>query len=187
MAVQTMRSATYLQPGQTMTCIGCHESRNTAPPTTISLAAQRPASRITPGPDGSWPLDFHQLVQPVLDRQCVDCHRPGADGAAVDLTAEQAYDSLVSYGSPSLRDHVLQRYQEGRSTAGACAAAVNPLWKLLANGHYDVQLTGDDAARLINWMDTYGQRSGSFDQHQVSQLLQLRERCAAILQQGIAP
>ena len=29
-ALQTMRSLTYVQPGQTLSCIGCHESRYTA-------------------------------------------------------------------------------------------------------------------------------------------------------------
>ena len=30
-ALQTMRSLTYVQPGRTLSCIGCHESRYTAP------------------------------------------------------------------------------------------------------------------------------------------------------------
>ena len=33
-AVQTMRSGTYLQPGQTVTCVGCHEPR-------VDVAAER--------------------------------------------------------------------------------------------------------------------------------------------------
>jgi len=31
-AIQIMRSVTYLQPGETTGCVGCHESRTTAPP-----------------------------------------------------------------------------------------------------------------------------------------------------------
>ncbi len=58
MAVQTMRSATYLQPGQTATCIGCHEPRNTAPPNARPMAAVREPSKITAGVSGTWPLDF---------------------------------------------------------------------------------------------------------------------------------
>lgn len=183
MAVQTMRSATYLQPGQTTTCIGCHEPRNTAPPDTLPIAALREASKILPGPEGSWPLDYAQLVQPLLDAQCVSCHQPGAEGQAVDLTAERSYDTLVDYGAPSLRQHVAQRYVEGRSTAGAGAAATNALWKLLADGHYGVALNGEQQSRLINWMDTYGQRLGSFDERQAAQLVRLREQSAPILQQ----
>ena len=32
MALQTMRSLTYVLPGQTLSCVGCHESREQAPP-----------------------------------------------------------------------------------------------------------------------------------------------------------
>ena len=118
MAVQTMRSGIYLQPGQTQTCIGCHERRTTAPSNQIALAAQRDPSLLTPGPPGSWPLDYATLVQPVLDQQCVRCHAPGTEGARFDLTAARSYDAMVGYGSPSLKELVIQRYREQRSVVG---------------------------------------------------------------------
>jgi len=96
MAVQTMRSAAYVQPGQTTTCVGCHEPRHTSPPNLAVMALQREPSRIEPGPEGSWPLDFRTLVQPVLETHCVACHKPGAEGAKFDLTAAKAYTTLVS-------------------------------------------------------------------------------------------
>ena len=47
MAVQTMRSLTYLQPGERAGCVGCHEHRGTAPSSGMAtLAAQREASAI---------------------------------------------------------------------------------------------------------------------------------------------
>jgi hypothetical protein len=182
MAVQTMRSVTYVQPGQRYTCIGCHEPRHTAPPGVLPLAAAREPSKIAPGPQGSWPLDFQQLVQPVMQRHCVRCHQPGGEDPKFDLTAANAYESLVGYGRPSLREHVQTRYNEGRSIAGACAARGNHLWKLLDAGHYEVKLGDDDRQRLITWMDTYGQRLGSFDQGQEERLRQLRRRMAAMLE-----
>ncbi|MCU0961839.1 MAG: discoidin domain-containing protein [Pirellulaceae bacterium] len=179
MAVQTMRSATYLQPGQTASCIGCHEPRNTAPPDAAPLAALVAPSKITNHVPGSWPLDYTELVQPVLEARCVSCHQPGGEGASFDLTPTQSYASLVAFGSPSLQDHVRTRYTEGKSTAGSGAARTNPLWKLLAAGHYDVQLDDGERTRLIVWMDTYGQRAGSFDAQQSQQLRELRQRMAA--------
>jgi mono/diheme cytochrome c family protein len=184
MAVQTMRSATYLQPGQTATCIGCHEPRNSAPPNVRPLAALRAPSTIQPGPEGTWPLDYQVLVQPVLDVHCVACHRPGADGSRFDLTAALSYDTLVAYGSPSLQDHVRLRYQQGRSTAGEGAAQTNPLWPLLSKGHYDIHLPPADAARLATWMDTYGQRVGSFDPGQNERLQTLREQMTSLLHES---
>jgi len=181
MAVQTMRSATYAQPGQRMSCIGCHEHRQTAPPNVIPAAARREPSKITPGVEGSWPLDFQAMVQPVLQRRCVSCHQPGGKDPSFDLTAARSYDALLDYGQPSLRQHVRARYDAGRSVAGACASRSNSLWKLLDAGHYDVELSFDERLRLITWMDTYGQRLGSFDEDQQRRLRELRRRMAAIL------
>jgi hypothetical protein len=189
MAIQTMRSTTHVQPGQTLSCVGCHESRHTAPPTKSVLAAKRPASRITPGPEGSWPLRFDKLVQPVLDRHCVQCHsREGQDAKArqFDLSASQAYESLVHYGQPSLHDHVLTRYREGRSVEGACPASQSVLLARITdpNGHHDVKLDDDSLKRLVVWMDTYAQRLGSFSTDQEQQLLALRRDHSDLLAGG---
>ncbi|NLX96889.1 MAG: discoidin domain-containing protein [Rhodopirellula sp.] len=181
MAVQTMRSAVYLQPGESLTCIGCHEQRDEAPPRSDPIAVHREPSKITPGPQGSWPLDYASLVQPVLERQCVGCHQPAAEGADFDLTAEKSYTTLADYGDPSLRTHVTTRYRQGRSLVGASAARANPLWKFLEAGHYDVTLSRDDHARLITWMDTYGQRQGHFSDRQADELRDLRRRMTAML------
>ncbi|MBM3476866.1 MAG: hypothetical protein FJX75_26635 [Armatimonadetes bacterium] len=177
LAIQTMRTITYAQPGQTLSCVGCHEPRETAPSNAIQAALHREPSRITPGPEGSWPLRFDQLVQPVLDRQCVRCHRPDSTEAAkspLDLTPGQAYESLVSYGAPSLRDHVRARYGGGRSVVGEGAAATSALLKLLRAGHRDVTLAVDDTDRLVTWMDTYAQVRGSFSEDQEQRLRDLR-------------
>ena len=180
-AVQTMRSVTYVQPGQTFTCVGCHEPRNTSPPNRSSLAAEREPSKISLGPKGSWPLDYQVLVQPVLERRCVECHKPDGECATFVLTADKSYDSLVNYGDPSLRAHVVTRFRQGRSTVGGCAAAANPILKLMEGGHYDVVLGPDEKDRLITWMDTYAQRLGSFSKKQEDQLVRLRQRMAGIL------
>jgi hypothetical protein len=182
MAVQTMRSATYLQPGARRSCTGCHKHRQTAPLNVAATAASREPSKITTGPEGSWPLDYQVLVQPVLEGRCVSCHKPGGKAPKFNLTASHSYNSLLDYGKPSLRRHIQTRYREGRSSPGECASRMNPLWELLDSGHYDVKLTPDDRRRFIVWMDTYGQRLGSFDQGQEEQLRRLRQEMAAMLE-----
>jgi len=184
LAVQTMRTLTYVQPGQTLSCIGCHEHRGMAPPNARPLAARREPSKIQLGPEGSWPLRFDRLVQPVLDQHCVHCHRPGGHEQAIarlNLTPDQAYEGLVSWGSPSLRDHVARCYREGRSVVGDGAARRSPLLAMLRRGHHDVQLGEDDWSRLLTWMDTYGQRLGSFSDDQEQRLLALRARARELL------
>ena len=180
-AVQTMRSAIYVQPGEHLTCVGCHENRQTAPPNSLPSAAKREPSPITPGPAGSWPLDYNQLVQPVLERHCVGCHKPGGKDADFDLTRERSYDTIANFGTTSLKMHVVTRHRQGRSVAGACAAQRSELLALLRKGHYDVQLARDDWQRLITWMDTYGQRQGAFSPVQEEELRHLRHQLAGLL------
>lgn len=180
LAVQTMRSATYMQPGQVTSCAGCHEPRTTAPRNSITLASAREPSRIRLGPDGSWPYRFDRLVQPVLDRLCVSCHSPqGTDPArSYDLTAPSAYEALISYGNPSLRDHVRSRYYEGRSTPNGGAAQTSALLALLRAGHEGIELDADAWERLTTWIDTYGQLRGSFTEQQERDLADLRQALA---------
>ncbi len=185
-AVQTMRSATHVQPGQTLGCVGCHEPRNTAAPQRGALAALRAPSRITVGPEGSWPFRYDRLVQPVLERRCVSCHAPGSGdpaAARVDLTAAKSYHTLIAYGRLSLQEHVRTRYSQGFSVEGAGAAAESPLLALLAapGGHHDVALAPAERERLIVWIDTYGQRLGSFSAAQEAQLADLRAQSAGVL------
>jgi cytochrome c553 len=184
-ALQTMRTLTSVQPGQVLSCVGCHEPRQSCPSNAGPTALARQPSKVIVGPEGSWPLRFDQLVQPVLDRLCVRCHRPDSSDpakSALDLSPASAWESLVAYGKPSLRDHVLERYGAGRSIVGEGAAATNPVLKLLRDGHRDVRLDGDDRERLITWMDTYGQLRGSFSDDQEQRLRDLRAQVAWMLE-----
>ena len=182
-----MRSATHVQPGQTLSCTGCHDSRkDTPPPSRAPLASLRAPSKISPGPDGSWPLRFDRLIQPVLDAQCVSCHRKDAQDAVAakfDLTPAKAYDTLATHGKPSLRDLVLAAYREGVSTEGKNPAQRSALLALLAapDGHYGVKLSHADLDRFATWLDTYGQRAGAFSPEQETDLERLRREWKALL------
>jgi len=183
-AVQTMRSLTYVQPGETLTCIGCHESRELAPPPGgPPLAAMREPSPLAPGPEGSWPLRYDRLVQPVLDRLCVECHRPEAkDPAAArfDLTPEKSYDSLMALGDGDLKELAFEKDQ---SLVGRCVAANSKLLALLTEGegHEGVRLDADSFERLVTWMDLYAQRTGSFSEEQEEELRRFRQEFSHLL------
>jgi hypothetical protein len=184
MAVQTMRTLTYVQPGQTLSCIGCHEQRQETPANSFAAALGRGPSPITPGPEGSWPLRYDRLVQPVLDKHCVKCHSPQGKPEALkklNLLAATSYDALSNYGSPKLSDHVKKHYLNGYSIVGACAAKNSPILAMLRKGHNDLKLDADAFDRLATWMDTYGQRQGHFSPEQEQDLLRLRERSATLL------
>jgi hypothetical protein len=187
-AVQTMRGATHVQPGQTLSCIGCHERREEAPPARRALASLREPSPLAAGPEGSWPLRFDRLVQPVLDRQCVSCHHPKADdvaGAKFDLTPAKAYATLIAYGKPSLHDQVMAAYRRGFSVAGEGIAQRSALLALLdaPQKHYAVNVDADARERLLTWLDTYAQRQGHFSEEQERELLELRRASAGLLRE----
>lgn len=73
--VQTMRSWSTLQPGETFSCIGCHEDKN-------SIAARGSSSEaMKAGPQELEPFhgparwfSFTKEIQPILDKHCVRCH-----------------------------------------------------------------------------------------------------------------
>ncbi|MHC4620843.1 MAG: HzsA-related protein [Planctomycetota bacterium] len=184
MAVQTMRSLTYVQPGQTVGCVGCHESRDLAPPVgTRPAAARREPSKLTPGPPGSWPLRFDELVQPVLDKLCVHCHRPNSENekaGRLDLTAAKAYENLLSFAENDLKELA---FEKDKSVVGECPARKSRLLALLTEGggHEGVRLDADSFERLVTWMDAYAQRQGSFSESQEEALRRLRRQVASLL------
>jgi hypothetical protein len=184
-AIQTMRSLTYVWPQQTQTCIGCHESREAAPPMTrgATLAALKEPSKLIPGPTGSFPLRFDTLVQPVLAESCVSCHRPGGEdpeAAKLDLTTARSYESLVHFADKDLHRLAFER---DRSLVGDMPARRSKLLELLtaADGHAGVELDRPSLQRLIVWMDLYAQRSGHFSPEQEEALLALRRELAPLL------
>ncbi len=157
LAVQSMRSATYLHEGERLTCQGCHERKHRAPRPLDSLptALRRPPSRLVPDVDGSNPFSYPRLVQPVLDRHCVQCHADRAvDKKAPNLARDPiqrhwyaSYVSLVSnFGFHSYGDGY-------RTTPGRFGARASKLYEILQKGHYDVKLPPEDLHRLTLWLD----------------------------------
>jgi hypothetical protein len=74
-AVQTMRSWSQLQPGEHLACVGCHESKNAAPPPyKRPLALRAGPQALDHGPDAPRGFSFEREIQPILDRHCVQCH-----------------------------------------------------------------------------------------------------------------
>jgi cytochrome c553 len=169
LAVQTMRSLTYLQPGEQAGCVGCHEHRATAPTArTASLAGQRPPSTITPGPDGSKPFNYAILAQPILDKHCVRCHGGAKLDGGVDLTGTPAGEFTRSYlamaprvpfsewkGSP-------QANFEPLTYPNRFGARASRLTQLLLQGHEGVTLSGEERERAATWMDTNALFYGTF-------------------------
>ena len=173
-AIQVMRSLTYLQPGERCSCVGCHEPRTTAPPPRrMARALGRPPSPIEPGPDGSRPLSYPILVQPVLDTKCVSCHSPKKPDGGVVLTGQPQGHYTVSYNALAPRvpysawggkpGDFRKVNSEPVSVPGFFGARGSPLMKMLLEGHEKVELTPEEIERLATWMDANVLFYGTFD------------------------
>ena len=162
-AVQTMRSDTYVHPGQTLSCVGCHENKsrtfNSARGEAL-IAMQRAPSVLKPDVDGSNPVLFSRLVQPALDRHCVECHNkeettPNLDGATFgEWGWSQSYKVLSQFawakhgGNGALRIN-----GTSYSVPGEVGARASELLRILEAGHYDVALPAEDLHRITLWLD----------------------------------
>ena len=81
--IQTMRSWSTLQPGETFSCVGCHEDKNLTPPAhpDISRAMLAGPAKLKPFYGPARGFSFAREIQPILDKQCVRCHdQPVARG-----------------------------------------------------------------------------------------------------------
>jgi len=79
MEVQRQRTYINYRPGESRTCIGCHEPYGPAPQTNIVnvIAMKRAPSEPGPQPGeetGRRTLHYPVDVQPVLDKHCIECH-----------------------------------------------------------------------------------------------------------------
>ncbi len=155
LAVQSMRSATYLHEGERLVCQGCHEPKQSAPTLSsrVPLALRRQPSRLKPDVDGSNPFSYPRLVQPVLDKRCVPCHTkhpkkaPNLGREPITRKWYASYVSLVpKYG--------FYRYGNGhRTTPGQFGARASKLFQMLEKGHHDVKLTEEELHRITLWLD----------------------------------
>jgi len=157
-ALQVMRSWFTCQPGENLACIGCHESQNMAPPATVSTAARRSPSKITPWNGPMRGFSFDREVQPVLDRKCVGCH-DGSKKERPDFRAKRLhkdYEDLYSPAYMALQKYVRRAGFENdwhTPSPGEFQADTSHLMKLLKKGHKNVRLTRDEWDRLYTWID----------------------------------
>ena len=159
MMIHSMRSGTFVQPGERTGCIGCHDQRLVAPapgPARPSLALQRPPSKLNGWHGEPRLFGFTAEVQPVFNRHCLECHDFGKKGAKAlvlapdrDLTFNAAYLELW-------RKRYLQCVGAGPAEiqpAYAWGSHPSKLVQVLRTNHHDVKLSPDELDRIITWVD----------------------------------
>ena len=174
MAIQSMRSVTYVHPGEQMSCLGCHERKHRASnqPARKPLALQRPPSKIKGDVDGSNPFNYVRLVQPVLERNCVACHQ---EKKTLDLAGviegnngwTRSYNNLAEkYGfyfhvsNGSINEGI---HGGSRTTPGEFGAKAAALLSYMDERHCGVKLPDEDFHRLTLWLDCNSEFYGSYE------------------------
>jgi formylglycine-generating enzyme required for sulfatase activity len=155
-ALQLMQSWTVGQPGEIVSCIGCHEAQNMVPPNKPTVASRKIPSEIEPWNGPARPFAYRFEVQPVLDKYCVSCHnghipdRPvfTATGTGDNWKQDQSYLSLhpfVRRPGPEGDYHLFQPMEYHASTS--------ELIQMLEKGHHGVKIAQDDIERIYTWID----------------------------------
>ncbi len=141
-AVQSMRSWSTLQPGESFSCVGCHEDKNTAIAGTrpLSLAMKAGPQELEPFHGAARGFSFLKEVQPILDAKCVRCHKGEA--------WRPGYKAPSKTTSFSLLSRPVTERKSGRNWTESYLALLRAEKK--GGGRQNVYYARSN--RLINWI-----------------------------------
>lgn len=163
-AVQWMRSWLTGQPGEIVSCVGCHEDQNQIVIPKRVIASQKAPHALTPPEGGTRSFTFDLEVQPILDRACIACHN--GEGKAFDLRGGKKDGK--GYGTSYLNLHPYVHRQGGEGDMVVLYPYeyhpnTSELVRLLKKGHYNVQLTDAEWRKIYNWIDYNAPDKGYFN------------------------
>jgi hypothetical protein len=172
MAVQTMRSLTYVHPGEQLSCVGCHEDKWEAvrPPAALPLALRRSPSPLEPEAGGPAPATFG-LVRPIFQKSCIPCHKEKGEPpfsfeynlpapAFPDPQGKSRLSDYCYWFDASNNNDGLGPYGGYRSTPLKFGFAHSRLGKALLATHAEWVKT-EDLRRIMLWLDLNAMRLGT--------------------------
>lgn len=163
MMVQSMRSGTYVQPGEIYGCVGCHENRVAAAPAVRKAA--KPHGRVTELPNVQPKLySFQRDVQPIFTKNCVRCHDfencatsavAKAASAKLNLAGDRDLVFCASYMDLWSREYVkcVGAGPAEIQSAHSWGSSVSPLVAKLFTAPHSTRLTEEERMRIIEWVD----------------------------------
>ncbi len=166
-AIQLFRSWLVAMPGETLSCIGCHESPYEPPVSRMTIASGKPAQRLTPHREPLEGFSFENEIQPILNAHCISCHN------GVNTDAPNFADTEIRGGASrnfSRAYYAFHRYFR-RPGPESTALMLNPYEfhastsegvQLLQKGHYGVTLDDDSWRRIYAWIDLNAPFHGSW-------------------------
>ncbi len=159
MMIQSMRSGTMVQSGETTGCIGCHDNRRTAPPVAVS-ETPKAVTREPDSLDGWYGaprlFSYKKEVQPVLDRSCTSCHDYGKPaGNRLNLSGDRTDTFNTSYNELWRKEYIaaIGGGPSDIQEAYSWGSSQSRLVEVLQSGHQGVRLDTESLDRIITWID----------------------------------
>jgi hypothetical protein len=166
LSVKRMQSFLTVQPGETTSCVGCHEDRVEAPPLSgRNLAAlRRPPSKIAPIDDVPDVYDFPRDIQPILDRHCVGCHSYDRREGGVVLTGDRGPMYSHSYFNLTVRNQLGdgRNKPESNYAPRLIGSSASAFLKKLEPAHHGVQTTPHERRIARLWIETGAPYPGTY-------------------------
>ncbi|MFW5864369.1 MAG: hypothetical protein ACOCVT_02845, partial [bacterium] len=138
-AVKHMHSFVSVMPGETVSCIGCHEYRTDAgqPPKGMVLkAAKREPDAITPVPGSPEIFDYVRDIQPIWDKHCTSCHNMDKYAGGLCLTDDLG--AAYGIGYQTLYKYYMSTTSKGLDEPYTRGTGNSELIKILESGHNKV-------------------------------------------------
>jgi mono/diheme cytochrome c family protein len=174
LSVKRMQSFLTVQPGETTSCVGCHEQRTRAPAFPAAnaglLATRRAPSRIEPISDVPEVFDYPRDIQPILDDLCVKCHgyektaAGGPRAGRLILTGDRGPMFSQSYYMLT----VARLFSDGRNQPRAnypprsLGSSASRILKFVDGSHPHIQPTPLQVKKLKLWIETGAAYPGTY-------------------------
>jgi cytochrome c553 len=174
LSVKRMQSFLTVQPGETTSCVGCHEQRTRTPQNgyanLTALAVRRPPSRIEPVVGVPDVIDFPRDVQPVLDALCVRCHgyekTPEGGPRAAKLILTGDHGPMYSHSYYMLT--IARLFSDGRNRPRSnyaprqLGSSASKILEMLDGSHHGVVASTDQKRLLRLWIESGAAYPGTY-------------------------
>ena len=165
--VKRMQSFLTVMPGETTSCVGCHEHRTQTPENrnirTLAALKRKP-SKVTPIPGIPDVFEFPRDIQPIFDKHCLDCHDYDNYAGEVILTGDRGPMFSHSYYTLTYRREFVDGRDNPESNLAprSIGAAASPLMKKLDGQHYDVKLPAAEVKMIRYWIEAGAPYPGTY-------------------------